>query len=620
MTDPRRPEPEEGTAATQDIHVRQPPQQQEGWWSEPGADTQVWTEPSAEPPRPPRAEQPPRRPAPPPDWAPPADLPRDQRPPMPPRPEPRPEPPRGYDDRRPEPPYGYEELQPEPPRGYEDRRPEPPRDPRRYQEPGDPRGYAAPEDPRGYAEPGDLRGYAEHPPPVPPRPAPPRPPRPEPTHEAPMAADRPPMRPPAPPRPEAQRPDPAWSDAPQAESPRGHDDRAFDDRAFDDRAFDDRGYDDRRPEPPRPDHPRGQRPPLPDANERTQLIQPIREDAPVPPRAAPPPAPEELTTPIPRIPSRPRLDEQETELIPRVDDYVEDYDYGDPEPDPEPEPEPEIPEQRRREPGRAVVRTFGELLITAGLVVLLFVVYEVYVTDWLSAGKQANATSALDDRWKNPNVVTNNEQQRTNQFQVGDGEGFAKVYIPAFGSDWVYTVLEGTTDKILEAGPGHYKNTAYPGEQGNFAVAGHRVGKGAPFNDIDLLESCDAIVVETQTDWFVYRMLPKAEEVKDWAKNKGADAKCKGVAPQGKGGKNDPYAKTVGQEIVRPEQGEVIAAVPWAAANAVPKNQQSRLITLTTCHPRFSARQRLIVHGVLVRTQPKDPKDPKAVPAEFQTG
>ncbi|MBP2475508.1 LPXTG-site transpeptidase (sortase) family protein [Crossiella equi] len=348
----------------------------------------------------------------------------------------------------------------------------------------------------------------------------------------------------------------------------------------------------------------------------TELIPAIRPDQPPPGvRPVPPENAAEMTTRIPRIPARPRLDEQETELIPRVEDDFE------PEPVDEIEEEAEaaaVPEPRR-ETGRVVVRTFGELLITAGLVVLLFVVYEVYVTDWLSAGKQANATSALDDRWSNPNTVTNNEPERQNQFQVGEGEGFAKVYIPEFGPDYVYTVLEGTTDKILEAGPGHYKGTAFPGEQGNFAVAGHRVGKGAPFNDIDLLESCSAIVVETKTDWFVYRMLPKTDEVKDWATTKGGDARCKGVAPLAKGGKDDPYAKTSGQEIVLPSQGDVISPVPGRPGNALPKDKQARLITLTTCHPRFSARQRLIVHGVLVRTQPKDPKDPKAVPAEFQT-
>ncbi|WHT19538.1 class E sortase [Crossiella sp. CA-258035] len=582
MTDPRTPQPEDGTEATQEIHQRQaraqqPPPPQEQWWSEPGAEQrpvpprpaprrgeppQVWTPPDEAPPRPepPRAEaqRPEAQRAEPPRFEPPRpDFPQDARPQGQPH----------HDIRPPHVP-GEPPFDPRPP--FEPRfEPEPLRDPRAQGEPP----FAPP--------PGDPRALAEPPfEPQPPFEA--RPPR------DPRAQGEVPPRPPVDPRGQGEPP--------------------------------------RRPEPPMP--PRGQRPPVPpgpppSATEQTQLIPPIRSDAPpTPPRAAPPLAPEELTVPIPRIPARPRLDEQETELIPRIDDYDQYQDLAELEPEPEPETPAgavEVPEPRR-ETGRVVVRTFGELLITAGLVVLLFVVYEVYVTDWLSAGKQANATSAMDDRWKNPSVVNNNEPQRTNQFEVGDGEGFAKVYIPAFGPDYVYTVLEGTTDQILEVGPGHYKGTAYPGQPGNFAVAGHRVGKGAPFNDIDLLESCDAILVETQTDWFVYRMLPKTDEVKDWAKGKGADGKCKGVAPQGKGGKDDPYAKTVGQEIVRPEQGEVIAPVPWRANNAVPKDKQAKLITLTTCHPRFSARQRLIVHGVLVRTQPKDPKDPKAVPAEFQTG
>src|SRR5512139_1977410 len=129
---------------------------------------------------------------------------------------------------------------------------------------------------------------------------------------------------------------------------------------------------------------------------------------------------------------------------------------------------------------RTVARTLGEVLITLGVVVLLFVVYEVYVTDLISAGKQRDATSALDNRWKT------NEPERTDKFDgLTEGDGFAKMYIPVFGADYHFTILEGTTEKTLEVGPGHYKNTAYPGEPGNFAVAGHRVGKGAPFNDLD---------------------------------------------------------------------------------------------------------------------------------------
>ncbi|WP_273409124.1 sortase domain-bontaining protein [Corynebacterium ureicelerivorans] len=56
--------------------------------------------------------------------------------------------------------------------------------------------------------------------------------------------------------------------------------------------------------------------------------------------------------------------------------------------------------------------------------------------------------------------------------------------------------------------PGHYPVTQLPGQDGNFAVAGHRVGKGAPFNDLGALEACDAVVVETKQEWVTYRVLP----------------------------------------------------------------------------------------------------------------
>ncbi|MBM7771058.1 sortase (surface protein transpeptidase) [Actinokineospora baliensis] len=261
---------------------------------------------------------------------------------------------------------------------------------------------------------------------------------------------------------------------------------------------------------------------------------------------------------------------------------------------------------------RTVVRGIGELLITAGLVVLLFVVYEVYVTDIVSAGKQQDATSALDTEW-NDTAPAAPEQQRVERFDgLGEGSGFAKMYIPSFGADYSFTIIEGTTDRSLEIGPGHYKGTAYPGEPGNFAVAGHRVGKGAPFNDIDLLNSCDAIVVETRYSWFVYRMLPKKDEVGGWATGKGTDPRCQGVAPLG-----GPYDGVVGQQIVNPSQGEVIAPIP-GHRDAPSVGERATLLTLTTCHPRFSDRQRLIVHAVMVKQWAKDPTKPGETPPELK--
>jgi sortase A len=251
---------------------------------------------------------------------------------------------------------------------------------------------------------------------------------------------------------------------------------------------------------------------------------------------------------------------------------------------------------------RTVVRNIGEVLVTAGLIVLLFVVYEVYITDLLSAGKQREATAALDDQWKQPGKDTVEGGERTTKYDLADRKGFAKLYLPSLGPDVHFTVLEGTSDKTLESGPGHYKGTALPGDPGNFAIAGHRVGMGAPFNDLDLLQSCDAIVVETQTGWFVYRMLPKTEEVAKWAARQGANTRCQNVNPLG-----GAYSKVAGREIVPPSQGGVISPVPNMTGAAPPPADQAALLTLTTCHPKFSDKQRYVVHAVLVRHWAKDP-------------
>lgn len=259
---------------------------------------------------------------------------------------------------------------------------------------------------------------------------------------------------------------------------------------------------------------------------------------------------------------------------------------------------------------RSVVRGLGELLITMGLVVLLFVVYEVYVTDLLSAGKQRDATAALEDTWK---AAPPQEEERVDHFEgLGEGAGFAKMYVPALGSDYAFTILEGITEKTLEIGPGHYPTTAYPGRPGNFAVAGHRVGKGAPFNDIDLLNSCDAIVVETRFSWFVYRVMPMKDELGRWSE-RASDPRCAKVAPLGA-----PYDGVVGQEIVSPRDSSVIEPIPHRPGGEGSVGEQVALMTLTTCHPRFSDRERLIVHAVFAQHWAKDPAHPEFRPPELK--
>jgi sortase (surface protein transpeptidase) len=268
----------------------------------------------------------------------------------------------------------------------------------------------------------------------------------------------------------------------------------------------------------------------------------------------------------------------------------------------------------RKETSRTVVRTAGEVLLTLGMVVLLFVVYQLYITNIFSAQKQASVTNQLNQEWDT--VIG---PQRTNHYDLADGNGIAKLYIPSFGQDYVYTIVEGTTDDDLAKGPGHYVGSALPGARGDFAVAGHRVSHGAPFSDLGNLSSCDAIVIESEADWYVYRVLPMSNEVAGWADGRGKTQQCSG--PDGEA-KVQPltgsYTQTVGREIVLPTEGDVVAPVPHHYGLSLPANQLVPLLTLTTCNPKFSATQRMIVHAVLVKDWKKDSADPTKVPPEMR--
>ena len=205
---------------------------------------------------------------------------------------------------------------------------------------------------------------------------------------------------------------------------------------------------------------------------------------------------------------------------------------------------------------RTVARGLGQLLLTVGYVLLLFVVYELWVTDLLSNARQDELTAELREEWAAPAAVP---------AELQGGEAFAMLHIPRLGADYARAVVEGTGTEDLEQGPGHYPGTAMPGEQGNFAVAGHRVGRGSPFLEIDELRAGDPVVVETADSWFVYRVLGPAD-----------------VVP--------------GQQVVSPSDVSVIAPTPNGPPDGAPTGAY---LTLTTCHPEYSARERLIVHAVL---------------------
>lgn len=220
--------------------------------------------------------------------------------------------------------------------------------------------------------------------------------------------------------------------------------------------------------------------------------------------------------------------------------------------------------------GRFVLRGLGQALITAGLVILLFAFYEVYVTNIFAHREQTRVHNTLERQWARGHDPL--PLPGGGNAAIPTGVGIANLYMPRLGRDYAFTIVQGTDDASLEKGPGHYTGTALPGQTGNFSIAGHRVGKGEPFLNLDRLRPGDPVIVETATTWFVYRV-------------KGAGANLSVTAPDG----------VPGREIVGPSDGSVLLPVP----NHPAADPTEKLMTMTTCHPKFTATQRMIVHAVL---------------------
>ncbi|MFD7610015.1 class E sortase [Streptomyces sp. NPDC059828] len=218
-------------------------------------------------------------------------------------------------------------------------------------------------------------------------------------------------------------------------------------------------------------------------------------------------------------------------------------------------------------PAVVASRVFGELFITVGVLMLLFVTYQLWWTNIL-AGQQANAAAnQIQDDWA--------KGRAPGAFEPG--QGFAIMHIPKL--DVVVPIAEGI-DKhsVLDRGMvGHYADgalkTAMPSDkQGNFAVAGHRNTHGEPFRYINRLAPGDPIVVETQDAYYTYKMAS--------------------ILPQ-----------------TAPSNTSVIAPVPDGSGFTDP----GRYITLTTCTPEFTSTYRMIVWGKMVDERPRSKGKPDAL-------
>lgn len=225
---------------------------------------------------------------------------------------------------------------------------------------------------------------------------------------------------------------------------------------------------------------------------------------------------------------------------------------------------------------RTAVGVLGELLITAGMVLVLFVVWELGYVAVVTAREQDTVVTELEREFA---TALSSDPAPTDPAAPGtgtpatsapagpslaDGKIFGILRIPRLGgSSWAKPIYEGVGLDILAKGIGHYPSATAPGGIGNFAVAGHRAGHGNPLINIDAIREGDAIIVETREGYAVYR--------------------------------------TKRYIIVPPTRIDVVAPVP-ENPGATPTEAW---LTLTSCDPRYAGKNRYIVFALLERTIPR---------------
>ncbi|MEV7277102.1 class E sortase [Streptomyces sp. NPDC093111] len=214
------------------------------------------------------------------------------------------------------------------------------------------------------------------------------------------------------------------------------------------------------------------------------------------------------------------------------------------------------------------ISVFGELLITAGLVLGLFVVYSLWWTNVIADRAADKDGDQVRDHWADSGPGA---------LDTKDGIGF--LHVPAMGNGEVL-VKKGTDSEVLNNGvAGYYVDpikAALPQQkQGNFTLAAHRDGHGAKFHNIHKLKNGDSIVFESKDTWYVYKVY-----------------------------KTLPETTKYNVDVLQP--------VPKESG----KTRPGRYITLTTCTPMYTSDYRYIVWGELERTEKVDAR--RTPPAELR--
>ncbi|GAA1358637.1 class E sortase [Streptomyces beijiangensis] len=227
--------------------------------------------------------------------------------------------------------------------------------------------------------------------------------------------------------------------------------------------------------------------------------------------------------------------------------------------------------QARRGRGRiaGAVSVFGELLITAGLILGLFVVYSLWWTNVVADREASKQGDHMRNHWA----------QDTGPGALDTKNGIGFLHVPSMKNGEVLVSRSTDTDVLNDGVAGYYTEpvkSAMPWDsKGNFTLAAHRDGHGAKFHNIDKVKTGDAVVFETKDTWYVYKVYSELKQTSKY-------------------------------------NVDVLQPVPKESG----KKKPGRYITLTTCTPVYTSQYRYIVWGELVRTEKVDAE--RTPPAELR--
>jgi sortase A len=230
-----------------------------------------------------------------------------------------------------------------------------------------------------------------------------------------------------------------------------------------------------------------------------------------------------------------------------------------------------------------VLQVVGELMLTLGVIVGLYVVWQIWINDAVSDTNQRQTAEQNARAWADSGASTAAPEGHGSDPVVAARpkakEVFANLIVPRFGDDFIRPIAEGTGYDVLSnsaLGMGHYPTTALPGEIGNFAIASHRTAYGGALHIMQRLRVGDHIFIETRDGWYQYTF------------------------------RNIEYVHVSGVGVL----------------DSVPQNPDAtatqRILTMTTCNPLYSSAERMIGYGLFDEFYPRAGGPPQEIAATVE--